>query len=689
MSERTEAASGTRRRRVPAMVWLPRYERGRLRGDLVAGAVVAALAVPQALGYASIAGAPVEVGLYAVPVALLAYAIFGSSRQLIVGPVSTVSVLSGSLLASFGVAGTAQAASYTAALALGAGLVLVIAGFLGVGWVAEFLSKPIVTGFVLGLTILVVLGELPNLLGVPTPKGQVVERVGALGGSLGRGEADLATMIVSAVSLLVLFGGLRVARWVPWGLVLLIGGLVASAALDLQERGVEVVGPVPRGLPAPGVPSIDTADLLALLGGGATLALVGLAEGLSAARLFASRGGYRVDADQELLAFGVANLGSGLFGGIGVAGSLSKTAACCDARGRTQMAGITAALLSLVVIIAIAPALSGLPTAVLSAIVVNAVWKLVDVAAIRRYARVRRNDIIAAMVAAVGVLAFGPLYGLLLAVAGSVLGLVYRSSRVDVEVMGKVPHEKAAWGSTRNHDERPTYPGVLVLRVDTAIFWVTAAPIHDVVLAKVEAAPDTRAVVLDMEATNQLDTTSADMLAELLRALRARDIDLYLVRVMWPVRKLLRRSGLMNELGEDHLWHSISQGVRKARRAHGLKHVPAACHGADDPSAAQQLADLLLEGQHREDAEQQDRPHQGGQPHAADPDRSGQHAPVGDDQQDRVHEHHRAAGDRRDQHQRERLGEPRQDHDDADDDQPPHEPGVDLALRGVREVRRP
>ena len=284
---RTEAASGGRWRRVPAVTWLRRYERGWLRGDVVAGAVVAALAVPQALGYASIAGAPVEVGLYAVPVALVAYAIFGSSRQLVVGPVSTVSVLSGSLLASFGVAGTAQAASYTAALALGSGLVLVVAGFLGIGWVAEFLSKPIVTGFVLGLTILVILGEVPHLLGVPTPQGQVVERVGSLGESLTRGDADLVTVIVSAVSLLVLFGGQGLARRVPWGLVVLSVVLVASAALDLQARGVEVVGAVPRGLPTPGLPSVAAGDLPALLGAGAALALVGLAEGLSAARLFA------------------------------------------------------------------------------------------------------------------------------------------------------------------------------------------------------------------------------------------------------------------------------------------------------------------------------------------------------------------------------------------------------------------
>ncbi len=577
-----QAAGARRGRRVPMLTWLPLYQPGWLRGDLVAGSVVAALAVPQALGYAAIAGAPVQSGLYAVPVALLAYAVLGSSRQLVVGPVSTVSVLSGSFLATFGVAGTAEAASYTAALALGSGLVLIAAGLLGIGWVAEFLSKPIVTGFVLGLTILVILNEVPNLLGVPTPKGQVVERVGALGESLTRGQADLATVVVSAVALVALFGGHWLAPKVPWGLLVLLGGLGASAALDLASRGVVVVGTVPRGLPTPALPSVAGADLPALVTAGAALALVGLAEGLSAARLFAARGGYRIDADQELLASGAANVACGFFGGLGVAGSLSKTAAVSDARGRTQMAGIAAAVLALVVIVLLAPALSDLPRAVLSAIVVNAVWKLMDFAALRRYARMRRNDIVSAVVAAIGVLAFGPLNGLLIAVAGSVLGLVYRSSRIRVDPMGKVPGEKAAWGRLSQHPERPTYPGVLVLRVATPIFWVTAAPVHDVVLARAESMPGIRALVLDLEATSQMDTTSADALADLFHALRDRGIDLYLVRAMWPVRHALMRSGLIAELGEDHLWHSISQGVREARVAHGLTDYPAIQGGVYD-----------------------------------------------------------------------------------------------------------
>ena len=597
-------------RRVPVLAWLPAYQRGWLRGDVVAGAVVAALAVPQALGYASLAGAPVQAGLYAVPVALVAYATFGSSRQLVVGPVSTVSVLSGSFLASFGVAGTAQAGAYTAALALASGLVLVGAGFLRIGWVAEFLSKPIVTGFVLGLTILVILNEVPHLLGVPTPQGKVVEKISALGGSLTRGDADLTTVILSAGSLLLLFGGARLAPRVPWGLVLLVVGLGLSTTMDLAAEGVEVVGHVPRGLPTPSLPTVERADLMGLVSAGAALALVGLAEGLSAARLFAGRGGYRVDADQELLASGVANVASGLFSGLGVAGSLSKTAAASEARGRSQMAGLVAAALSLAVIVAIAPALSDLPRAVLSAIVINAVWKLMDFAALRRYAQVRRNDIVAALVAATGVLWFGPLNGLLIAIATSVLGLVYRSSRVHIDVMGRVEGEKAAWGSVSRHRERPTYPGVLVLRVDTPVFWVTAAPVLDAVVSRVDSTPGIRALVLDLEATNQLDVTSLDALTDILHALRDRNVDLYLVRVMWLVRRALKRSGLMEDIGEDHLWHTISQGVREAREAHGLAGYPAITGGVFDSEwlasttadptegTADEVEERIVHGQH-------------------------------------------------------------------------------------------
>ena len=439
--------------------------------------MVAALAVPQALGYAAIAGVPVELGLYAVPFALIAYAIFGSSRQLVVGPVSTVSVMSGSLVAALRPADVSQAVLFTTAAALWAGIVLIVAAQLRIGWVAEFLSKPIVTGFVMGLTVLVILGELPRLLGITIRVPDVLGRIKAL--VTGFAQFDPLTMAVGAASLVVLFVGAQLAPRLPWSLIVLVAGLVASAVFDLAARGVAVVGAVPAGLSGFGLPIVPVNRLVDVAFAGAALAFVGLAEGLSAARLFAVKGKYRVETDQELFAAGAANLASGLAGGLAVAGSLSKTAAVDRAGGKSQVAGLAAAAISIVVILFFAPTLSGLPTAVLSAIVVRAVWGLIDIPAIRRYRASRRIDLVAACVAAVGVLVAGPLLGLLLAVGMSILGLVYRSSRVTIDVMGKVPGEKAAWGALENHAERITLPGILILRLNESLFWVNAARVHD------------------------------------------------------------------------------------------------------------------------------------------------------------------------------------------------------------------
>jgi SulP family sulfate permease len=572
---------------LPVRRWLPTYQRRWLRGDIIAGSVVAALAIPQSLGYASIAGLPVQVGLYSLPTVLLVYALLGTSRKLIVGPVSTVALLTGTLIAGFGPASEAEAMALAAGMAITAGLILVVASLLHIGWVAEFLSKPIVTGFVLGLTILVILGELPNILGIPVPPGDVLSRIHDL--VTGLGDVHGPTMVVGALSLALMFGGTKLTNRVPWALVTLLAGLVLSNLLDLAADGVAVVGDVPQGLQPPALPGIAIADWGQVALAGAAVAFVGLAEGLSAARLYATEDA-RVDTSQELLATGVGNISSGLFGGFGVAGSLSKTATVDRAGGRTQVVGLTTAALALATILFLAPLLSALPKATLSAIVIHAVWGLLDFKSMRRYAGLRRNDIVAATVAAFGVLAFGPLQGLLLAIALSVLGLVYRSSRVDVEVMGRVPGEKAAWGGMRNHPERRPIDGILVLRVDVPLFWVNSASVKDAILARVDGArewidQDIVAVVLDIEGTNQIDTTTVDMLDSLLAALRERCIDLYLVRVMYPVRIVLRRAGFVAKIGEDHMWHSISQGTREARIHYGLKDGVVDAAGGYDSTA--------------------------------------------------------------------------------------------------------
>jgi high affinity sulfate transporter 1 len=583
------------RRRLPILTWLPQYSRKQLPRDALAGAVVAALAVPQALGYAAIAGVPVQVGLYAVPIALAAYAVFGTSPQLIVGPVSTVSVLSGTLVVALGPRDVREAMTYTSAIALAAGVVLIVAGLLRIGWVAEFLSKPIVTGFVFGLTLLVIIGELPNLLGIHVSPGDVLHRIVSLVGGLD--QINLLTAALSAASLAVLFLGPLISRAVPWSLLVLIAGLVASNVFNLAERGIAVVGRVPAGPPTPSIPFVPVTKLVDVLLAGAAIALVGLAEALSAGRLFAVKHGYRLDTDQELVANGAANIGSSIVGGLGVAGSLSKTAAVDRAGGTSQVSALGASALAIAAILLAAPLLSALPKAVLSAIVVHAVWGLMDVRAIRRYMRIRLNDGIGAIVAALGVLIAGPLLGLVIAVGQSLLGLVYRSSRVDVEILGKVPGEKAAWGGIREHPERTLVHGILILRVDIALFWVNATEVQDAILEKVDSAQGIKAVILDLESTDQLDTTSADTLAALHQQLVELGVDLYLVHVRWPVRTVLRHHGLRAELGEDHIWHSISQGIREARRQH---QIPSAEPQEPEPTDFEEKEEIVVASTHDE-----------------------------------------------------------------------------------------
>jgi len=566
-------------RALPILGWLPAYRLSDAKSDLAAGCIVAALLVPQSLGYARIAGVPVQVGLYAVPLALLAYAVLGSSPQLIVGPASTVAIVSGSLVADIARGRPAEAVEVTSALAFATGIVLLIIGLLRVGWVAEFLSKPIVTGFVFGLTLTIVVGEVPTLLGIPKPPGDVIGVIVRTIRNLD--AADATTAVVGVLSLAALFIGGHVAPRVPWGLVTLVVGIVVSNLLDLAGHGVATVGDVPAGLPPFGLPSIPLGDLAAVAFGGVSLALVALAEGLAAARLFADQGGYRVETERELVGVGAANVAAGLSGGLAVAGSLSKTAASSQAGGRSQVTGLVSAGLVVIVLVAFTGSFTELPRAVLAAIVVAAVWGLMDVNEMRRYARVRRADFVAAAVCAMAVVLFGPLVGLGIAIGVSLLAIIYRASRPRAEVLGKITGEKAAWGRLRGHPDRQPVPGVIVVRLEVPLFWANATAIEDWLLADVDGHPGTRALVLDLEATTALDTTSADVMVHLLRELQRRGVHLYLARVLHSVNAVLARSGFLGLLGEDHSWHSISQCVRAARKQTGLKGEPDQAAPAD------------------------------------------------------------------------------------------------------------
>jgi len=574
---------------------LRNYSGRHLPQDVLAGLLVAALAVPQSLGYAVVAGVPVQVGLYTLPPALLAYALFGSSRLLFVGPVSTVSVLSGSIIGALSGGDQELAITLTAILAITAGAVLVAVGLFRLGWVAQFLSEPIVTGFVAGLVVLIVIGEIPALAGVSAPSGGIFQRIDETVRNLG--DFHGITLAVGSGALAVLFVGSRLLPRAPWSLIVLVGGIAVSTTADLAASGVRVVGEVPTGLPLPSIPVVDVQLWSGIVTGGIAIAAVGIAEGLAAVRTFAPTGAIDPESDnREFVGHGAANLASGIFGGMGVGGSLSKTAANARAGAFTQVSGVAAALIVLLFVAFAAGLLADLPRAVLSAIVIHAVWGLVSPSTFRRYAAVRRNDFVAAVVAFGGVLFLGPLNGLLLAIAQSLLGLVYRSMQVGIDEMGRVEGEKAAWGSVGNDSSRRTYRGVTVLRPDGPLFWANATSVVGHIEMATRARQPLYAVVLDLEATNQMDTTTAERLDGLLTRLRAEGTDLYLVRVFGNVRDVLSKSGFLETLGPDHVWHSIAAGVKAARAARAAGVDPANPFPTEDEVDPLDEPDELDEG---------------------------------------------------------------------------------------------
>jgi high affinity sulfate transporter 1 len=545
------------------VAWAPGYRRTWLGADLLAGLAVAAVAIPTAMGYSAVAQVPVQVGLYALPAALVLYAIFGSSRHVSMGPTSTVALMSGAVIAGLGgVNDPGRAAALTAGVAMAAGFWLALFGILRLGWVTDFISRPVIVGFSFGLGITVIAGELPHLLGVATTSTHFIQRVWTTVTQLG--DVNPLTLAMGAVGLLMLFAG--GARWprVPWPLVLMLVAIVLGQVWDARGHDVEIIGAVPSGLPSVGLPSIAATDVLTIALGGLAVAIAGVGEGLAAARIFAQRGDYRINADSEFLGNGMADIGAGLCGGMSVCGSLSRTGTAVNSGARTQVAGLWAAVAVIGFLLTLTGMLAGVPRVALSAIVVASVWFLLDVTALKYYRRVRRNDFVSALAGLAGVLLFGPLYGLLAAVALSLLGILYRSSRVDIDVLGMIPGEKAGWGAVTGHPERRQVPGVLVLRLDAPLFWANSEWTATRLLDHVESEPGVQAVVLDLEATGQMDATTVSMLTEVLRRLRRGDVELFIARLHYPARVVLEHAGFTEELGAGHVWHSISQTVRAA-----------------------------------------------------------------------------------------------------------------------------
>jgi SulP family sulfate permease len=552
-------------RYVPISRWLPTYPREWLRPDVTAAVTSWGVMVPVALAYAGLAGVPPELGLVTAFAALAAYAVFGTSRHLKVTVSSTMAIMSASVVAGLAGGDPAAYVAYTAALALTVGVMLVAAGVARLGFISDFLTKSVVTGFIIGVAITIIVGQLPKVLGVPSLSGSLPEQLGQLVSELPMTNPYTLAVGLSALILILVLR--RLSRRIPGPLIALVLGIVAVVALDLEAHGVSVVGEVATGVPLPSIPSVPLASIPFLVLGAAGIVFLAVGESVGSGRAYASQHHYEIDPDQEMIALGTANLSAGLFGGFTSDASLSQTATAETAGAKSQLSSLITSALILATAVLLAPLFKNLPNAVLGAIVIAATLGLIDLGEMRRYWRWRRTDFVIAMTAMVGVLLTSVLAGMMIAVLLSVLFLLYRASRPYAASLGRMPGSRATFADLARHPDAEPIPRLVIVRLDAPLYFFNAnvakAEILEIVAGQ-EVEP--LGVLIDLAATADLDVTTTDMLFELVGDLRSRSIEVLVAQVKGTVRDRLRRTDLMAELGEDRVYLSIGSAVSDFQR---------------------------------------------------------------------------------------------------------------------------
>jgi high affinity sulfate transporter 1 len=547
-------------RRLPIVGWLRSYHRGWLRGDLIAGVTVAALIVPKNLGYAGIAGIPLQNGLYAAAAGAILYAIFGTCRQISMGPSSGLAAVAASAVAAAGITQPADVASFVAGLTLASGVLFLVLAVLRMGWLAQFLSRAVVTGFLFGAAIDVVIGELPKITGTDVSGSDSFQELRSWLGSLG--DAHRATWVLGVVSLVVVFGLRVVAPRVPGALVLVVGGLLASYLFNLGDHGVALVGEVPRGLP-----SLDIPDTTLMWDHAATTAvaavalmLIGFSQTAGDARAFAAKHRYQIDVDQECVAQAAANIGSGVLHGMPVSTSLSASSLNDHAGARTGLASITSGVTVVLTLLVLAPLFSQLPKAVLGALIIEAVvMGMMNVPEMRRMYRVQRFDFWVAVAAILFTLAFGVLAGVVIGIGLSLLWLIAVATRPQMPILGREPGTQVFRDVLENPDD-DLIPGVVVVRLDGGLFFATADALEDRIRGLIQSA-DVRCVVLDCEGINFLDSQGSATIDDVLVLCRQSEVTLRLARAKPSVRATLEREGTVERLGGDHIHGNVYRAV--------------------------------------------------------------------------------------------------------------------------------
>ncbi len=546
---------------VPITSWLRHYKRVWLKPDVIAGVTLWAVLVPEAMAYAGIAGVDPVIGLYTVPLPLLAYALFGSSRSMVVGTDSATALVSAATVGALAASGTANYVALTSALAILVGLLFLLFGLLRLGWVANFISRPVMQGFIAGVVFVTIIGQVPTLLGLPAHRGRFFGEVWNV--ITGLGGVNPATVAVGLTGLALLAILRRYAAKTPAALAAVVLAIVAVVVFDLERHGVSTVGLIPSGLPDLGLPSVEAGTYGTLLSGALAVVLLGYAETLGCAKTASAQTGEISDPNQELLALGVANVGSGLSGGFVAVGSFSKTAVALAAGVKSQLGYFVSAALVIGTLLFLTPAFTHLPDAALAAVVIEAMLALAKPGYFARLARISTPEFLLALVAMFGVLLLGVLPGIGAGVALDLLLLIRGASRPRVAVLGKTAGH--VYQDVSLHPEGVTVPGLLVFRFEAPLIFTNAGYFVEEV-ERLVVEEKSEVVLVDAEGINGLDSTAAERLLELHRGLERRGIGLSFARVRDPILEVMRTSGVLQVLGDDHVFGSITSGIKAYKK---------------------------------------------------------------------------------------------------------------------------
>lgn len=531
----------------PIVSWLPSYSRDLLRYDLLAGITLAAFAIPELIAYAQLAGLPPQYGLYAGIVAPIAYLFFGTIRQLSIGPSSSEAILLASVLGTLVIADPERYIALAALTALLVAGIAFSARVFRLGFIVNLISVTVLKGFLIGTGLVIIVGQIPKVLGIPGISGGFIERLLALAASLG--SANLYALAIGLGGIALLFLIEHRFPHLPGTLIVVILSIALMSATSLAERGVHVLGAIPGGLPALQVPAFGPGDPAMLFPLAFALFLLAYVETVSIGRSRARQQDAPVDTNQELVALGASSFAAGIAQGFPIAGSFSRTEMNVRNRAKTPLAGAFAAAITALVAVFLTGLFSNLPEAIIGALIIVAVIHMVDLAGLRRIASIRMPEAVIAVATLIGVLVFGILAGVFMGVILSLLEMLFRVTYPHTAILGRIG-DTDRFGDISRHPENHQIPGVLIIRVDAPLIFANAATIKERILQEVHADPAIRLVILDLEASPILDVTAADMLGDLNDDLIIRGVALRIAEATGRVRDLIRRAGYEKSLGK-------------------------------------------------------------------------------------------------------------------------------------------